>query len=136
GRRRARRSACESWSDLSRQGASIMPGCGGWSRGQRFRTRCAFDKLLRLVSSPFLGASMRASVFVGMSILSVLAGTVAAQTGRPGGRGGPTTTIHQGESCPEGTTEIRPRSCMAPTLPAPSIVDYRPRSTLVTPAHL
>ncbi|MFN9577812.1 MAG: amidohydrolase family protein, partial [Gemmatimonadota bacterium] len=28
-------------------------------------------------------------------------------------------------------TEIRPRLCQAPTLPAPSIVDYRPRSTLV-----
>lgn len=53
------------------------------------------------------------------------------------GRGGrPVTTIQQGEECPPGTTEIRPRTCMAPELPAPSILDYRPRSTLVTPAHL
>src|SRR5881628_197607 len=52
----------------------------------------------------------------------------------PGRR--PTTTIQQGEACPAGTTEIRPRSCMPPDLPPPSIVDYRPRSTLVTPAHL
>jgi hypothetical protein len=56
--------------------------------------------------------------------------------GRPGGRGGSVTTIQPGEACPEGTTEIRPRSCMAPELPPPSIVDYRPRSTLVTPAPL
>jgi predicted TIM-barrel fold metal-dependent hydrolase len=32
-------------------------------------------------------------------------------------------------------TEVRPRNCQAPTLAAPSILDYRPRNTLVTPAH-
>ena len=32
-------------------------------------------------------------------------------------------------------TEVRPGSCQAPTMPAPSIVDYRPHSTLVTTAH-
>jgi uncharacterized protein len=32
-------------------------------------------------------------------------------------------------------TEVRPRSCAAPRLPAPSILDYRPRSTVVAPAH-
>ena len=53
--------------------------------------------------------------------------------GRGGGRG---TAIPAGESCPPGTTEIRPRSCMAPEVTPPSIVDYRPRSTLVTPAHM
>ncbi len=53
---------------------------------------------------------------------------------QPGGfRGG--TTIGPGEQCPAGTTEIRPRTCMAPETPAPSIVDYRPRSTLVVPEH-
>jgi len=46
------------------------------------------------------------------------------------------TPIKQGESCPPGTTEIRPRSCMGPESAAPSILDYRPRSTLVTPEHL
>ena len=51
----------------------------------------------------------------------------------PGGMRG--TPIQPGESCPPGTTEIRPLRCQAPELPAPSIVDYRPRSTLVTPAH-
>ena len=35
-----------------------------------------------------------------------------------------------------GTTEIRPRTCLAPQLPAPSILDYRPKVTLVAPVHL
>ena len=78
-----------------------------------------------------------ASVVVAVSILAILSGAAHSQTGRPGARGGrPVRAIQPGESCPDGTTEIRPRSCMAPDLPAPSIVDYRPRSTLVTPAHV
>jgi hypothetical protein len=44
--------------------------------------------------------------------------------------------ITEGESCPPGTTEVRPRICRPPDSPAPSILDYRPHSTLVTPAHL
>jgi predicted TIM-barrel fold metal-dependent hydrolase len=38
--------------------------------------------------------------------------------------------------CPPGTTEVRPGNCQAPTRPPPSIVDYRPHSTLVTETHL
>jgi hypothetical protein len=45
------------------------------------------------------------------------------------------TSIKPGESCPQGTTEIRPRQCMGPEAAAPSILDYRPRSTLVVPEH-
>ena len=37
-----------------------------------------------------------------------------------------------GSPCPAGQTEVRPGNCRAPELPPPSIVDYRPRSTLVT----
>jgi predicted TIM-barrel fold metal-dependent hydrolase len=56
--------------------------------------------------------------------------------GRQGGRGrGRGMPIKAGEECPPGMTETRPDSCQAPELPAPSIVDYRPKSTLVTPAH-
>ena len=33
--------------------------------------------------------------------------------------------------CPPGTTEVRPGRCQAPEFPAPSILDYRPRNTLV-----
>jgi predicted TIM-barrel fold metal-dependent hydrolase len=51
-------------------------------------------------------------------------------------RGGSRTAIPSGESCPPGTTEVRPRSCSAPDAPAPSILDYRPHSTLVTPVHM
>ncbi len=59
------------------------------------------------------------------------AGTLAAQPGR-GTQG---TTIKPGEECPPGMTEVRPRNCQAPTMPAPGIVDYRPRSTLKVPEH-
>src|SRR5688500_5687534 len=63
---------------------------------------------------------------------AVLAGPeLAAQPG--GDRAKP---IQPGETCPPGTTEIRPRSCLGPDVPAPSILDYRPRSTLVVPAHV
>src|SRR5262245_45484821 len=60
----------------------------------------------------------------------VINGSLEAQ-----GRGGRGTPIPAGETCPPGATEIRPNNCMAPQLPPPSIVDYRPRSTLVVPAH-
>jgi uncharacterized protein len=78
---------------------------------------------------------MRTSVCLGLGTILLLSSVVPAQQrgGRGGGRG---TPIQPGESCPPGTTEIRPRSCMAPELPVPSIVDYRPRSTLVVPANM
>jgi len=58
----------------------------------------------------------------------------ALATAQPGmGAGG--TRIEPGQECPAGMTEVRPRNCQAPTLPAPSILDYRPRNTLVTAEH-
>jgi predicted TIM-barrel fold metal-dependent hydrolase len=45
------------------------------------------------------------------------------------------TPIKPGEECPAGMTEVRPGNCQAPTIPPPSIVDYRPHSTLVTASH-
>lgn len=79
----------------------------------------------------------RSLAFKALSLLIVTSSVIAAQQptgrGRGGGRG---TPIQPGESCPPGTTEIRPRSCMAPENPPPSILDYRPKSTLITPAHL
>ena len=61
-----------------------------------------------------------------------------APQGRGGGpgRGGRGTPIKPGEECPPGTTEIRPDRCQAPEMPAPSILDYRPHSTLVSADHL
>jgi predicted TIM-barrel fold metal-dependent hydrolase len=38
--------------------------------------------------------------------------------------------------CPTGQTQVRPGNCAAPRDPPPSILDYRPKSTLVTPEHL
>ena len=50
--------------------------------------------------------------------------------GRGGGgaRGG--VPLVNGE-CPPGMTEARPNACRAPEVPPPSILDYRPRNTLV-----
>src|SRR6266576_725076 len=73
----------------------------------------------------------RRSLFLAAAGAAFLVAPLSAQPG-----GDRATSIKPGESCPPGTTEIRPRSCMAPEEAAPSILDYRPRSTLVTPAHL
>ena len=69
--------------------------------------------------------------FALLALSLLAAGSVAAA--QPGGARG--TPIKDGEECPAGMTEIRPRNCLAPSLPTPSILDYRPRSTLVAPSH-
>ncbi|MDQ8170673.1 MAG: hypothetical protein P3A29_07775, partial [Gemmatimonadota bacterium] len=68
-----------------------------------------------------------------LAILSValLSSAASAQPGMSGG-----VRIAPGQECPAGMTEVRPGNCQAPTLPPPSILDYRPRSTLVTTEHL
>jgi len=70
-------------------------------------------------------------LLLGASIAALVGTPLSAQPG-----GDRATSIKPGETCPPGTTEIRPRSCLGPQDPAPSILDYRPQSTLVTPAHL
>jgi len=64
-------------------------------------------------------------------IAAIALAVVAAQAqfGRSG------TRIGANQECPPGTTETRPEICQAPEWPAPSILDYRPRSTLVTVEH-
>jgi predicted TIM-barrel fold metal-dependent hydrolase len=54
-----------------------------------------------------------------------------------GGRGGRGrgVQIKPGEQCPPGTTLVRVGTCAAPEFPPPSIVDYRPKSTLVVSEH-
>ena len=64
----------------------------------------------------------------------VHAGAACAQ--RPGDPNSGDVRLESGQQCPAGTTEIRPRICRAPQTPAPSILDYRPVATLVTPTHL
>jgi predicted TIM-barrel fold metal-dependent hydrolase len=71
---------------------------------------------------------MRGIVVVVAGALLAFSSSAAAQ----GGRGAGTTAIQPGEDCPPGMTEIRPQTCRAPEFSPPSIVDYRPRSTLVT----
>lgn len=68
-----------------------------------------------------------------MRILALLLLFPAILVAQPGGTQG-AVTIHAGQECPLGMTEVRPRSCRAPTLPAPSILDYRPRNTVVSAA--
>jgi predicted TIM-barrel fold metal-dependent hydrolase len=74
---------------------------------------------------------MRRSLVVATLSIGVFASHAAqAQRGMRG------NAIQPGEACPPGQTEVRPRSCMAPDAPAPSILDYRPKSTLVAPVHM
>ncbi len=85
----------------------------------------------------------RSRLLLGLALVSMTgAGVVALQDpprgqgagqGR-GGRGGGVPAGPDGE-CPPGTTLVRPGRCQAPEFPAPSIVDYRPRTTLVTAEH-
>jgi predicted TIM-barrel fold metal-dependent hydrolase len=55
--------------------------------------------------------------------------------GGRGGRGGPPAVAPVNGECPPGTTLQRPGQCRAPLEDAPSILDYRPRSTLVVEEH-
>src|SRR5262245_21525903 len=74
---------------------------------------------------------MRRSILFAL-VLSV--GVITAVTAQRGGRGN-AQRLGPGEECPSGQTETRPGRCQAPEFPPPSIVDYRPRSTLVTAEH-
>ncbi|HEY7569130.1 MAG TPA: amidohydrolase family protein [Gemmatimonadaceae bacterium] len=67
-------------------------------------------------------------------IAAVSVFVVAAHAVAQAGRGG--TRVQPGQECPPGMTEVRPNLCQAPETAAPSILDYRPKSTLVTPVHL
>lgn len=51
------------------------------------------------------------------------------------GQGNASSPAGADGQCPAGMTEVRPGNCQAPTIAPPSILDYRPRSTLVVPAH-
>jgi predicted TIM-barrel fold metal-dependent hydrolase len=73
---------------------------------------------------------MRSRVGIGIGVV-LLGASLAAQRG---GRAGGVPPQANGE-CPPGTTLVRVGRCQAPEYPPPSIVDYRPESTLVTEAH-
>lgn len=71
----------------------------------------------------------KVTILLALITVAALAAGLVAQ-GRRGG-----TRIGANEACPPGTTEVRPGSCQAPSEAPPSILDYRPRSTLVTAEH-
>lgn len=75
---------------------------------------------------------MRRFELAAVGLLSAVLGVVAVAQG-PGMRGG--ARVASDQPCPPGTTETRPGNCQAPELSAPSILDYRPASTLVTAQH-
>ena len=72
----------------------------------------------------------------GVTPSAPVAGPQGGRQGRGGrgGRGG--IQIQPGEQCPPGTTQTRPLRCQAPEFPPPTILDYQPRSTLVTDENL
>ena len=70
----------------------------------------------------------RTAVFGGLAALLLAHVPATAQNNRSG-------TTGPDVQCPPGMTEVRPGRCQAPQLSPPSIVDYRPRSTLITDAH-
>jgi predicted TIM-barrel fold metal-dependent hydrolase len=81
----------------------------------------------------------RRGTFALICASALAAGVVVAAQGRgQGGRGGRAgwVQIKEGEECPPGTTEARHLQCAPPNAPPPSILDYRPRSTVVADQHL
>lgn len=91
-----------------------------------------------LVTIAVLTTALAAAADIGAQAPSAPPAGQAAPAGRQGGRGGRAggVAIQPGEECPPGMTEWRANNCRAPELPPPSIVDYRPKSTLVTAEHL
>jgi predicted TIM-barrel fold metal-dependent hydrolase len=79
---------------------------------------------------------MRRAAFA--SLLAIVLGLVVAapqgQAGQGGGRGRG-VAVQPGQECPPGTTLVRVGTCQAPEFPPPSIVDYRPSSSLVVEQH-
>ncbi len=76
-------------------------------------------------------------LWIGAAIVFSLAGAVVIAQQGPQGQGGfpgqnRGVRIEEGQPCPPGMTLVRVNRCAAPTLSPPSIVDYRPKSTLVT----
>jgi uncharacterized protein len=70
--------------------------------------------------------------FAAFSAAFVLSLIVVSGQGRQGGQGVP---IQANGECPAGHTLVRPGRCQAPEVPPPSILDYRPKSTLVVAEH-
>lgn len=85
---------------------------------------------------------MRVRQYVSLVAIAIMMAGVAGVAQRGGGGrgrgGGPDTTVQitPGQPCPPGMTEIRPDRCGPPNKTPPSIVEYRPKSSVVAEEHL
>ncbi len=95
---------------------------GGACLWRRSITASTFD------AAPSPETTLRNAALIATTAAVLLHASVSAQ--RPRG-----VEIAPDAECPAGMTEIRPDLCMAPQLEPPSILDYRPQSTLVVPEH-
>lgn len=78
-----------------------------------------------------------AAIAVSMTFVQAQQRQGGAGAPAQGGRGGRASTPPGPDGqCPAGMTLVRIGACQTPEFPAPSIVDYRPKSTLVTEQHL
>lgn len=68
---------------------------------------------------------------VAITLVAVTLGVIAQPRG-----GAPSVAPGADGECPPGTTLTRPGRCQKPEYPPPSILDYKPRSTLVSEQHL
>jgi predicted TIM-barrel fold metal-dependent hydrolase len=109
---------------------AFMHGSFGYARR---RGRAA---ALRIAAILTIGAALAVPAIVAAQGPPAGGGRAGGRAGAGGGGRGGAISIQPGEQCPPGTTEIRPRSCLAPGAPAPTILDYRPKSTLVAPTHM
>ena len=94
-----------------------------------------FLRSMKKGGCPLFGGQMRVQRWAAAAV--ALAANVALLGGQGGGRGQQQgVPIKPGEECPPGMTEWRHLSCRAPSATPPSIVDYRPKSTVVATEHL
>ena len=79
---------------------------------------------------------MRLALAALLALALCLATSSAAQApaGSNGAQPAPDAASQRGD-CPPGQTEVRPGRCQAPELAPPSIVDYRPKSSVVAIEH-
>src|SRR5687767_4167780 len=78
---------------------------------------------------------MRPAALVLLAAVFAAALAVAQGPDGPGRGRGRGVAVQAGDECPPGTTLVRVGTCQAPEFPSPSIVDYRPKSSLVVDQH-
>src|SRR5688572_21559611 len=77
----------------------------------------------------------RFAILTGAAALAASAYLLAMRQPAPAPAQRPASAAARPGECPPGQTEVREGRCQAPELPPPSILDYRPKSTLVVDEH-